>query len=140
SNRTASRMSHESLLLGIDAGGTSTRAVLTDLRGQCFGYGVGGRGNPISAGPDRAADGVLDAIRMALAESDRALSDVSVIVAAMAGMRASGGVAWLHDRLVEAGFAGRLVFEADLLSTYSCGSTSAIGCGLVFERGACAVL
>ncbi|MFC7790167.1 N-acetylglucosamine kinase [Microbacterium sp. MAHUQ-60] len=132
-------MSHESLLLGIDAGGTSTRAVLTDLRGQCFGYGVGGRGNPISAGPDRAADGVLDAIRMALAESDRALSDVSVIVAAMAGMRASGGVAWLHDRLVEAGFAGRLVFESDLLATYFSGAASAFGYALVSGTGACVI-
>lgn len=132
-------MSHESLLLGIDAGGTSTRAVLTDLRGQCFGYGVGGRGNPISAGTGRAAGGVLDAIQKALAESGRTLADVSVIVAAMAGMRASGGVAWLHDRLVSEGFSGRLVFESDLLATYFSGAASAFGYALVSGTGACVI-
>lgn len=132
-------MSHESLLLGIDAGGTSTRAVLTDLRGECFGYGVGGRGNPISAGPDRAADGVLGAIEKALAGTDSALADVSVIVAAMAGMRASGGVEWLHDRLVAAGFSGRLVFESDLLATYFSGTASVFGYALVSGTGACVI-
>ncbi|HWU29325.1 MAG TPA: hypothetical protein VN041_09580, partial [Microbacterium sp.] len=97
-------MSHEPLLLGIDAGGTSTRAVLTDLHGECLGYGVGGRGNPISAGPERAADGVLAAVGAALLPSGRTLADIAVIVPAMAGMRAAGGADWLLDRLTPQGF------------------------------------
>ncbi|MDQ0613210.1 glucosamine kinase [Microbacterium sp. W4I4] len=132
-------MSHESLLLGIDAGGTSTRAVLTDHRGECFGYGVGGRGNPISAGPERAADGVLDAIEKALSGTELALADVPVIVAAMAGMRAAGGPEWLQDRLVAKGFSGRLVFESDLLATYFSGAASAFGYALVSGTGACVI-
>lgn len=132
-------MSHESLLLGIDAGGTSTRAVLTNLRGECIGYGVGGRGNPISAGPDRAADGVLDAIETALSATGHTLGDVSVIVAAMAGMRASGGGSWLQDRLVARGFSGRLVFESDLLATYFSGAASSFGYALVSGTGACVI-
>lgn len=132
-------MSHESLLLGIDAGGTSTRAVLTDARGECFGYGVGGRGNPISAGPDRAADGVLDAIEKALSKTERTLADVPVIVAAMAGMRASGRVEWLQDRLMTRGFSGRLVFESDLLATYFSGAASDFGYALVSGTGACVI-
>jgi len=132
-------MSHELVLLGIDAGGTSTRAVLTDQRGQCFGYGVGGRGNPISAGPDRAADGVLDAVEKALFGTDLTLADVPVIVAAMAGMRASGGSEWLRDRLVARGFSGRLVFESDLLATYFSGAASAFGYALVSGTGACVI-
>src|SRR5690606_5491427 len=120
-------------------GGTSTRAVLTDHRGECFGYGVGGRGNPISAGPDRAADGVLDAIDRALPDTGVTLADVPVIVAAMAGMRASGGVEWLQDRLVARGFSGRLVFESDLLATYFSGAASAFGYALVSGTGACVI-
>lgn len=132
-------MSHEALLLGIDAGGTSTRAVLADLTGRCLGYGRGGRGNPISAGPDRAADGVLDAIGVALSGTEHSLSDITVIVAAMAGMRASGGADWLLDRLVANGFTGRLVFESDLLATYFSGAASVSGYALVSGTGACVI-
>lgn len=132
-------MSHESLLLGIDAGGTSTRAVLTDQRGDCAGYGVGGRGNPISAGPEQAADGVLAAVAAALSAAGRTLADIAVIVPAMAGMRASGGSDWLRDRLTPLGFTGRLVFESDLLATYFSGAASTFGYAMVSGTGACVV-
>ncbi|MEV7631182.1 BadF/BadG/BcrA/BcrD ATPase family protein [Microbacterium sp. NPDC089318] len=132
-------MSHEPLLVGVDAGGTSTRAVLTDITGRCLGYGVGGRGNPISAGPERAAGGVLDAIRGALAPSGRGLGDVSVIVSAMAGMRASGGSDWLMERLAPAGFRGALRFESDLLAAYFSGAASPSGYALVSGTGACVI-
>ena len=129
-------MSHESLLIGIDAGGTSTRAVLTDPHGQCLGYGAGGRGNPISAGPERAADGVLDAITKALASTGKSLSEVAVIVPAMAGMRATGDSGWLSGRLTAAGFTGLLKFESDLLATYFSGAADEFGYALVSGTGA----
>lgn len=132
-------MNHEPLLVGVDAGGTSTRAVLTDIAGRCLGYGVGGRGNPISAGPERAAAGVLDAIRGALAPTGRELGDVSVIVSAMAGMRASGGSDWLIERLTPAGFTGTLRFESDLLAAYFSGAASPSGYALVSGTGACVI-
>ncbi|GAA3926404.1 N-acetylglucosamine kinase [Microbacterium soli] len=132
-------MSHEPLLIGLDAGGTSTRAVLTDRGGRCAGYGVGGRGNPVSAGPERAASGVLDAISAALEGTGRALSDVSTVVAAMAGMRAAGDSDWLMSRLASAGFGGRLVFESDLLATYFSGASSSFGYALVSGTGACVI-
>lgn len=132
-------MSHEPLLLGVDAGGTSTRALLTNLDGECIGYGVGGRGNPISAGQELAADGVVAAVRAALSGSGSTLADVAVIVPAMAGMRASGGSDWLLDRLAPQGFTGRLVFESDLLATYFSGAASAFGYALVSGTGACVI-
>ena len=132
-------MSHEPLLVGVDAGGTSTRAVLTDLTGRCLGYGIGGRGNPISAGPERAAAGVLDAIRGALEPTGRRLDDVSMIVAAMAGMRASGGSGWLMQRLIPAGYRGALRFESDLLAAYFSGAAAPFGYALVSGTGACVI-
>lgn len=129
-------MSHEPLLVGVDAGGTSTRALLTDATGRCLGYGVGGRGNPISAGPEQAAAGVLDAIRGALAPTGRSIADVTVIVPAMAGMRASGGGDWLMQRLGPAGFGGTLRFESDLLAAYFSGAASPFGYALVSGTGA----
>lgn len=132
-------MGHEALLLGIDAGGTSTRAVLTDLRGNCSGYGVGGRGNPVSAGPAQAAAGVVDAVGAALAENGRTLADVTVIVAAMAGMRAAGSSGWLQDRLSAEGFTGHLLVESDLLATYFSGAASDFGYALVSGTGSCVI-
>lgn len=132
-------MNHEVLLIGIDAGGTSTRAVVTTAEGRCLGYGVGGRGNPISAGPERAAHGVSDAIARGLAATGRSLTDVSTIVAAMAGMRAAGDSAWLLDSLRAQGFAGALSFEADLLATYFTGAASPFGYALVSGTGACVI-
>jgi N-acetylglucosamine kinase-like BadF-type ATPase len=133
-------MGHDILMLGVDAGGTSTRAVLATARGECIGYGVGGRGNPISAGADFAADGVLDAVARALAPSSRTLAEVSVITAAMAGQRAEEGEGgWLLRRLGAEGFTGRLTFESDLMATYSSGSADAFGYAIVAGTGASAV-
>ncbi|GGD68689.1 N-acetylglucosamine kinase [Microbacterium murale] len=133
-------MGHDTLMLGLDAGGTSTRAVLTTSQGECIGYGVGGRGNPIAAGADLAAEGVLDAVALALAPSSRSLADVSVITAAMAGQKAvEGEGGWLRDRLAAEGFAGTLTFESDLLATYSSGSVEPFGYAIVAGTGACAV-
>ena len=41
-------------VIGIDAGGTATRAVLVEETGRCVGYGRAGAGNPTSAGADVA--------------------------------------------------------------------------------------
>lgn len=133
-------MGHDILMLGVDAGGTSTRAVLSTARGECLGYGVGGRGNPIAVGPERAADGVLDAVAGALAPSGRSLAGVEVVTAAMAGHGAEHGEGgWLLDRLVAEGFAGRLTFESDLLATYSSGTVEPFGYAIVAGTGASAI-
>lgn len=133
-------MGHDMLVLGLDAGGTSTRAVVTTAQGECIGYGVGGRGNPISAGPERAADGVLDAVESALAVSGGTLADVVVITAAMAGQRTIGGEeAWLRDPLEARGFTGRLTFEPDLLAAYFSATAAESGYAVVSGTGACAI-
>lgn len=133
-------MDHDAVVLGVDAGGTSTRAVLANAEGECIGYGVGGRGNPVSAGADAAADGVLDAVAMALVSSGRALADVSVIAAAMAGQSTVEGEGrWLLDRLRVDGFSGRLTFGSDLLATYSSGAVESFGYAVVAGTGASAV-
>ncbi len=38
------------MLLAVDAGGTSTRALVLDESGRAYGYGRAGSGNPTSAG------------------------------------------------------------------------------------------
>ena len=133
-------MGHNMLAVGVDGGGTGTRAVLTTLDGRCLGYGVAGRGNPISAGAESAAGAVLAAVRTAMASSGRAWSEVSVIVAALAGQRAYGEGADLLRTLLRAeGFDGVVVFASDLLATYFSGTAARFGYAVVSGTGACAI-
>ncbi|SDP01899.1 BadF-type ATPase [Actinopolyspora xinjiangensis] len=74
----------ELLLLGLDVGGTSSRALLTDAHGRTVGTGHAGGGNPNTHPPDRAVEQVARATRTALAET--APERVSAVVLGMAGI------------------------------------------------------
>ncbi|WP_335990842.1 N-acetylglucosamine kinase [Glycomyces sp. MUSA5-2] len=58
------------LVLGLDVGGTSSRAVTTTLDGAVVGRGDAGAGNPLAVPPDRAAAEVARALAAALAGTD----------------------------------------------------------------------
>ena len=128
------------LVMGVDAGGTSTRAVLATAEGECIGYGRGGSGNPTSSGIPTALAGVRGAISGAVAGTGATLADVAGIVIAMAGHDARGGASdWIMDPLAQDGFVGTLTFESDLLAMYSSGAVAPVGYGVVCGTGASAV-
>ncbi|WP_424935388.1 MULTISPECIES: N-acetylglucosamine kinase [Bacteria] len=129
-------MGRETLILGVDAGGTSTRAVLSHADGTAVGYGAAGSGNPISVGRDGAVRGVRAAVADALAQAGALIEDVSLLVAAMAGNDANGPGGWLGDPLAADGFHGRLAFDSDLLAMYFSGTVSEAGYGVVCGTGA----
>jgi glucosamine kinase len=54
------------LVLGLDMGGTATRAVLADLSGTRYGTGRAGPGNPIAHGVHPAAQSLRTAVQQAL--------------------------------------------------------------------------
>lgn len=128
------------LVIGVDAGGTSTRAVLATGEGRVVGFGRGGSGNPTSSGIPAALAEVRGAIAGALAAGGASLSEVSEIVVAMAGHDARGGASdWILEPLKENGFAGALWFESDLLAMYASGAVAPVGYGVVCGTGASAV-
>ncbi|MFJ4164780.1 N-acetylglucosamine kinase [Microbacterium sp. NPDC089698] len=128
------------LVIGVDAGGTSTRAVLATGEGRVIGFGRGGSGNPTSSGIPAALAEVRGAISAALDAGGARLSDVSRMVVAMAGHDSRGGASeWIHDPLKENGFDGALTFESDLLAMYSSGAVAPVGYGVVCGTGASAV-
>lgn len=128
------------LVMGVDAGGTSSRAVLATAEGLVIGFGRGGSGNPTSSGIPIALSEVLRAIDDALDSGGAALANVSRIVIAMAGHDARGGASdWIFTPLQEAGFTGTLMFESDLLAMYSSGAVDPLGYGVVCGTGASAV-
>jgi glucosamine kinase len=57
---------HEDLVVGVDAGATSTRALATRLNGTLVGRGKSGGSNPNSHPPELAAKRVAEAVRDAL--------------------------------------------------------------------------
>ena len=65
-------------LLAVDAGGTSSRAVILDRHGRCLGYGRAGGGNPISSGPTLAGVEVAAAARDAIAS--KSVAPVEVVL------------------------------------------------------------
>lgn len=131
-------------ILAIDAGGTSTRAVIAGLDGRCEGFGRGAGGNPISSGVDGALRAVADATAAALrqasvgADAAAELAEFECIVVAMAGK--SGGLpdARISERLAELGVRGRLELESDLLAMFCSGTASPDGYALAAGTGAVA--
>ena len=53
----------DSLYIGVDAGGTSSRAVIGDHSGKILGIGKGGPSFPLACGLERSIDNVIGAIR-----------------------------------------------------------------------------
>ena len=86
-----------SLAVGVDAGGTSTRAVVVDSAGTVLGSAYGEGANPNSHAPEVAAGRIADAIAAALGPRDPASVRACVI-----GM---AGVSKLSDPAVTAVFA-----------------------------------
>ena len=129
--------------LGIDAGGTSTRAVVLDPDGRCLGHGRSGSGNPISAGPAVAAASMRAAVEQALGAAGLPGSAVvSTSVAMAGGSRVAEDdevAATLRGALVTAGVAAALTVEPDLLALYFSGTHEASGYALVAGTGAAAV-
>jgi N-acetylglucosamine kinase-like BadF-type ATPase len=71
------------LVVGVDAGGTASRAVLSTIDGLVLGRGRAGPGNPFAIG-SRAATSIGTAIREALGDHDPA--SVASVVVGLAGV------------------------------------------------------
>ncbi|WP_295012370.1 N-acetylglucosamine kinase [uncultured Microbacterium sp.] len=128
------------LVIGVDGGGTSTRAVVATAEGVCLGVGRAGSGNPISSGIVQAGSAVAGAVRDALAAAGATLGQVSDVVMAIAGHDSNEGPSdWILEPLRAEGFRGRLGFTSDLLAMYLSGSVAPLGYGIVGGTGASAV-
>lgn len=125
-------------LIAVDAGGTSTRAVVLTRDGNCLGYGVAGSGNPISSGTAHASREVVAAVSAALANAS-AHDDVDVAVLAMAGSRAHTSTDWIVSALNGIGISGPVELESDLLATFCSGAWEPDGYAIVAGTGAAAL-
>ncbi|MEU7755104.1 BadF/BadG/BcrA/BcrD ATPase family protein [Micromonospora sp. NPDC049171] len=128
----------DTLVIGLDVGGTSTRATALTLTGDRVGSGRAGGGNPTSHGAERAAAELLTALRETLADLDPARVVAGTIGLAGAGRlladpagRAAFDRAW-HD----AGLRCPYAVHGDALVAYASGSAAPDGTVLIAGTGA----
>ncbi|MER7007769.1 BadF/BadG/BcrA/BcrD ATPase family protein [Dactylosporangium sp. NPDC000555] len=129
-----------SVVVGIDAGGTASRAVVTDVSGVVLGRGTAGPGNPSAGGPP-AARAIGSALRSALGTLDPA----SVV----AGVVGVAGVSALTDPAVAAAFAAEwrslglrceMAVVGDAVTAFAAGGSWPSGAVLIAGTGAVAAL
>jgi glucosamine kinase len=121
------------MFLALDAGGTSSRAVLFDASGHMYGYGRAGSGNPTATGIDQAVTAIG-------AAAERALVDVAgserprVALIVMAGEKTTAFREKLFDRLAVLGI-GQVVLDHDLLGIFHSGTATQDGYALIAGTG-----
>ena len=126
-------------LVAVDAGGTSTRAVVVRPPGQCLGYAVAGSGNPTAVGPKTAAASVAQSVMGALTRAEVPSARIRLVVLAMAGAGTTAVAAPIRRRLAGIGLGAPLVFESDLLATYFSGTHRPDGYAVIAGTGAGAI-
>lgn len=126
-------------VMAIDAGGTSTRALLVTADGNCIGFGRSGSGNPTASGTDAAAASVAEAARTALAQAHLRADEVASATLAMAGMSTNDLQLRLTEALSAHGITLPLQFENDILATFTAGTAALHGYALVAGTGAAAI-
>jgi N-acetylglucosamine kinase-like BadF-type ATPase len=121
-------------ILAMDAGGTSTRAVVLDTEGRCLGYGRAGTGNPTAAGTDAAVEQLGLAAERARA-SFGTTEPGSFAVISLAGSVSGPFVTRLAARLASLGFAAEPSLQPDLLGTFYSGTIESGGSALIAGTG-----
>ncbi|WFE93781.1 BadF/BadG/BcrA/BcrD ATPase family protein [Micromonospora sp. WMMD987] len=130
----------DTVVVGLDVGGTSTRAVALTLTGERLGTGRAGGGNPTSHGAERAAAELLTALRDAVRGIDPARVHAGAIGLAGAGrLRADPDGRAAFDRAwSDAGLRCPYTVHSDALVGYASGTAAPDGTILVAGTGAIA--
>jgi len=130
---------HLSGLVAVDAGGTSTRAVVVHPAGRCLGYAEAGRGNPTAVGPETAVASVVASVSEAALRAEVPSARIGLVVVAMAGAGATAVATEIRRRLAGIGLDAPLALESDLLATYFSGSHRPDGYAVIAGTGAGAI-
>jgi glucosamine kinase len=120
-------------LLALDAGGTSTRAVVVDAAGHAYGYGFASGGNPTAAGIREAAAAIGIAAEQALASSTSSNRPAWALIA-MAGEKTAAFRTEVSRRLAALGIRD-VVLEHDLLGVFYSGTAGWDGYVLIAGTG-----
>jgi N-acetylglucosamine kinase-like BadF-type ATPase len=120
-------------LLALDAGATSTRAVLVDISARLYGYGRAGAGNPTAAGIEQAVEAIGSAAEQAMADLTDSRRPALALIA-MAGEKTSVFREQVAGRLAALGVQ-QVVLEHDLLGMFHSGTPALDGYALIAGTG-----
>ncbi|WP_033213874.1 N-acetylglucosamine kinase [Kitasatospora phosalacinea] len=116
-------MAGAALVLGLDVGGTSTRALVAGLDGRVVGQARGAGGNPVAHGAEAAAKEIGDTVRAALAGVDPGRVAAGVLGLA-GGLVARPDFGPLWDGL---GLGAHPVLVSDVLLAHAAGTAEPDG-------------
>ncbi len=121
-------------VVAIDAGGTSTRAVLVTSDGTCLGLGRAGAGNPTSSGPDHAVANQVAATAAAIETAPAGTPPPDLALLSAAGV-SSWAVPLAREPFARLGIP-RLEATGDVQSAYFSGTARPDGHVLIVGTGA----
>ena len=127
------------VLLAIDVGGSTSRASLIDMSGQCLGQGRNLGGNPASNTPDKAASAIVSAVEAAVAEAGAGPFDISIALIALAGPQVHVALDRLEAAFRGFGLTGPIVFVGDVQAMFSSATATTDGYCVIAGTGAGAV-
>jgi N-acetylglucosamine kinase-like BadF-type ATPase len=87
SKKRAPQLGARQLVLGIDGGGSKTRAVVADVGGEVLGEGLAGPSNPLRVGVSEAAGAIRDAADRACAEAGVRRVEIVAAEVGLAGVK-----------------------------------------------------
>ncbi|MEO3743153.1 BadF/BadG/BcrA/BcrD ATPase family protein [Plantactinospora sp. B5E13] len=130
----------DGIVVGLDVGGTSTRATVVSLSGERLGSGRAGGGNPTSHGAEQAAEQLRMALTDALADIDPGLVWAGVIGLAGAGRLSADPAGRLAFARVwqEVGLRCEYEIVGDALVAYASATAEPDGTILIAGTGAIA--
>ena len=134
----------DAAFVAVDAGGSSTRAVVVDSTGRCLGLGTAGSGNPISSGQESVVLALGAAVRQAIGSAGvppDSIEGASVAMAGSRSVRSADGPEHpsIATALSAAGVEAPFVVESDLLAMFCAGTSDLDGHALVAGTGSAAI-
>jgi N-acetylglucosamine kinase-like BadF-type ATPase len=127
------------LVVGLDAGGTSTRALVLDLDGNRLGTGLAGGANPNSHPPEHAAAQITSALRVALEGLDTGKVQSGVLgIAGMSKLTDPAVAALFEAAWRDAGLGCPVRVVTDCEAAFAAGTAEPDGTVLVAGTGSIA--
>ena len=125
--------------MGVDAGGTSSKALVATTGGEVVGRGTAGPGNPLTTGAAGAAAAMGDAVRAALGGRPASSVVRGVLGVAGASVFASSDVATAYAQVWKGlGLECPMVIVGDAVTAFAAGSPAPSGVVLIAGTGAVA--
>ena len=123
------------IVLGLDGGGTSTRAVLATARGDILGTGRAGPSNYDDVGIDKAQENIGIAVKQAWAQAGKACQPADTVFLGMAGVVSASDRSVIHEIAVRLHLADSVEVDHDLRIAWAGGLGLKPGIVLIVGTG-----